>query len=43
MSDTLRSPPLYRSIANDLRQLIWSGELPPGAKVPAERQLVEET
>lgn len=31
----------YRQIADELRQLIRSGELPPGAPVPSELTLVE--
>ncbi len=30
----------YREIANDLRQRIDSGELPPGSKVPGENELI---
>jgi len=34
--------PPYRQIADNLRAAILSGELPPGAKLPSERELAEE-
>jgi GntR family transcriptional regulator len=34
--------PIYRQIAEDLRRQILSGELPPGAKLPTENELVEK-
>ena len=30
---------LYRQIADQIAQLIASGEFPPGARLPAEREL----
>lgn len=36
------SLPRYRAIATDLRKLIGSGELPPGALLPSEAALVEQ-
>lgn len=35
-------PPLYRKVAQSLREQITSGELRPGDKLPTERQLVEQ-
>lgn len=34
--------PLYRQIADDLRRRVEGGELPPGAKLAAERDLAHE-
>lgn len=33
--------PIYRQIADELRRQIRSGELPPGAKLPTENELIE--
>src|SRR5215469_13053722 len=33
------APPLYQQIADDLRNQIKSGELPPGAQIPTEGDL----
>lgn len=32
---------LWQQVADDLRSMIKSGELPPGAKLPNERELAE--
>ena len=37
----LESRPLYRRIEADLRVRIWSGELPPGARVETELELMQ--
>lgn len=39
---TLAPRGTYRSIADDLRRLVASGDLPPGAMLPSELQLAEE-
>jgi GntR family transcriptional regulator len=36
------APPKYIQVANQLRDAILRGELPPGAEIPSERQIVEE-
>jgi len=36
---TIRSPRLYRQIADQLQQLIHAGEFPPGTLLPPEREL----
>ncbi|MPZ89751.1 MAG: GntR family transcriptional regulator, partial [Nitriliruptorales bacterium] len=33
--------PAYQQIADDLRSAMLSGDLPPGAKLPSERELTE--
>ena len=33
---------LYQQIAQQLRQLISSGEFPPGSRLPAERELASQ-
>ena len=33
------APPMYQQIADDLRNKIKSGELPPGAQIPTEGDL----
>ncbi|WP_053143885.1 FadR/GntR family transcriptional regulator [Erwinia billingiae] len=38
----LENPRIYRQIADQLKQLIASGEFPPGSKLPAERDLASQ-
>ncbi|MGC7098832.1 GntR family transcriptional regulator [Amycolatopsis lurida] len=42
MPETDKDSPKYHRIAASIRSRIVSGELPPGASVPSERQLAEE-
>lgn len=37
--DTAKNRPLYRLLADGLRQLIVAGDLAPGEKLPSSREL----
>jgi GntR family transcriptional regulator len=42
MTDPMSDRPAYNQVAEQLRQRIYSGEFPPGAKLPSEAGLIQQ-
>jgi len=40
--DRASQVPIYQQIANELRHLITSGQVPPGGKLPSESELMAQ-